>query len=268
MAILGLIAGKDQFPILLSKAAAKQGLKIAAVAFEGETEPSLADHVEDILWVKVGQLQRSIDFMKSYGVTEAVMAGGLTKEKLFLNLEPDERALSVMAGLRDFNDDIILRAMAEEFEKDGIAISSSTICLPDLPAPPGVLTSRKPTEEERADIEFGMRIARELGRLDVGQCVVVRNKTVCALEAIDGSDETIRRGGRLAGENAVVVKICKPGQDLRFDLPSVGTGTIEVMARVKAAVLAVEAGRTLMFDREEMIAAADRNNIAIVALEE
>jgi hypothetical protein len=220
---------------------------------------------DEILWVKIGQLQRSMDFFKGQGLTQAVMAGGITKENMFVNFEPDERAIGLVAGLGDLNDDKFLRALADDYEAEGISIVSSTILLPELLASEGVLTSRHPSQAELADIEFGWRIAKELGRLDVGQCVVVRNLAVLALEAIDGSDETIRRGGRLAREKAVVIKVCKPAQDVRFDLPSVGLGTIGVMSEVKAAVLAIEAGRSLIFDREAMIAAADRAGITIVA---
>ena len=237
------------------------------MAYEGETEPDLEAEVREALWVKVGRLQQTIDYFHERGVTDAVMAGGLTKDNLFANFDPDERALALVARMSDLSDDGILRALAEEYEAEGIRIRPSTMYTPELLAPAGVLSRRAPTDEERADVEFGWRIAKALGDLDVGQCVVVRKLTVLALEAIEGSDETIRRGGRLGRENTVVVKVCKPQQDQRFDLPSVGRGTIEVMDEVKASVLAVEAGRTLMFDREDMLAAADRLGMAVMALE-
>ena len=171
-----------------------------------------------------------------------------------------------MSRLAIFHDDDILRAVACELQKEGIEIIGAAEHLPGLLAPPGNLTRRKPNREEREDVEFGWKIAKELGRLDIGQCVVVRKKTVLALEAIEGTNETILRGGRLAKEKAVVVKVSKPTQDLRFDVPSVGRETIQVMAQVKATVLAIEAGKTLFFDKDAAISYADRSNIAIVSL--
>ncbi|MFH1090304.1 MAG: UDP-2,3-diacylglucosamine diphosphatase LpxI [Pseudomonadota bacterium] len=259
------MAGYGQFPLMLAGSALEKGLKVYAVAYLGETDPGLSDLVEDILWVKIGQLQRTIDFFTKHGVNQAVMAGGLTKKNLYENFEPDARARSLLAGLMNFSDDGVLRALADEYDSEGVTIRPSTLLAPHLLVPEGVLTQRGPNEEEKADIEFGWQVAKALGKLDVGQLVVVRKLVVLALEAIEGSDEAIRRGGRLGREKAVVIKVCKPHQDVRFDLPSVGRGTIEVMKEVQAAVLAVEAGRTLIFDREEMIEAADRAGIAVVA---
>ncbi len=250
---------------MIARAARANGHRVFAVAHEDETDPVLADHVDGIIWVKIGQLERTVDFFKANGITDALMAGGITKENMFLNFEPDAKAMAVIARVSDLSDDNFLRALADEFENDDIFIRPSTLYVPDLLATEGVLTGRRPTAAEEADIEYGWRIAKALGRLDVGQCVVVRKRATLALEAIDGSDETIRRGGRLGQENAVVVKVVKPNQDLRFDLPSVGLQTIEVMAEVKASVLAIEADRTLVFNREEMIAAADEAGIAVVA---
>jgi DUF1009 family protein len=226
----------------------------------------LIDLVAEMQWVKIGRLQEIIDFFKDRNVTEAVMAGGLTKENMFRNFEPDERALALVARLTELNDDHVLRAMADEFETEGIVIRPSTTYTPELLAHEGVLTERAPTDAEQADIALGWRVAKTLGELDVGQLVIVRDRAVLALEAIDGSDATIRRGGALGKENTVVVKVCKPKQDLRFDLPSVGKDTIKVMREVKASVLAVEAGKTLIFDRQEMIRSADEAGIAVVAL--
>ena len=265
MGQIGLIAGNGQFPLLVAQAAKTRGWPVYVVAHVGETDTAVEGTADEVLWVKIGQLQRSMDFFKSRGVGRAVMAGGITKENMFVNFEPDERAYGLVAKLGNLNDDSFLRALADEYDAEGITIEPSTSLLPELLAPEGVLTARHPSPAELLDIEFGWRIAKELGRLDVGQCVVVRNLAVLALEAIDGSDETIRRGGRLGRENAVVVKVCKPAQDFRFDLPSVGLETIGVMSEVKASVLAVEAGRSLIFDFEEMIAAADRAGITIVA---
>jgi DUF1009 family protein len=168
-----------------------------------------------------------------------------------------------MSKLAIFHDDDILRALAAELAKEGLEIISSTTLMPELLAPPGCLTKKRPNKSEREDIDFGWKVAKELGRLDIGQCVVVRKKTVLALEAIEGTDETILRGGKLARERAVVVKVSKPEQDLRFDVPAVGVETINVMSQVKASVLAVEAAKTLIFNRAEMIALADKVGISV-----
>jgi len=253
---------------VFAQAARENGVRVFAVAHEGETDPGLNELAEEVLWVKIGQFKRAVDFFQKHGVADVVMAGGITKINIFKHFRPDFKTLSLMARVRDLNDDRVLRALADEFAKEGIVIRPSTIYTPQLLAPEGILTKRKPTKEEWLDIDFGWTIAKSLGRLDVGQCVVVRNRIVLALEAVDGTDETIRRGGRLAREKAVVVKVSKPGQDMRFDVPTVGPETVRVMAEVRASALAVEAGRTLIFDRREMVAAADRAGLAIVARSE
>jgi UDP-2,3-diacylglucosamine hydrolase len=263
---VGLIAGGGQFPLRVADGARAKGLQVVAAAHRGETDPTLSDRVDEIVWVKLGQLGQIIRAFKKRRIGRAVMAGTITKKRMFENILPDLRGLKVMSRLAVFHDDDILRAVAEELLKEGIEIVHSATFVPELMAPEGCLTRKKPTKAEEEEIRFGWRIAKELGRLDIGQCVVVRKKTVLALEAMEGTDETILRGGALAREKAVVVKVSKPNQDLRFDVPSVGLGTIEVMARVKAAILAVEAGKTLLFDRSEMIAYADKNGICITSL--
>jgi len=263
---LGLIAGGGVFPLMVADAAREKGLRVVAVAHEGETDPHLAHKVDELAWIKLGQLGHLIKVLKKAGVTQTVMAGTINKKKMFENVRPDLRGLTLMSRLAIFHDDDILRAVAGELEKEGILIVSSAEHLPELLAPRGNLTRKKPNPSEQEDVEFGLKIAKELGRLDIGQCVVVRKKTVLALEAIEGTNETILRGGALAKEKAVVVKVSKPNQDLRFDVPSVGLETIQAMSRVKASVLAIEAGKTLIFDKVEMISYADRSSIAIVSL--
>jgi UDP-2,3-diacylglucosamine hydrolase len=264
--IIGLIAGGGQFPLLIAEAAKKQGLKTVAVAHLDETDPALSACVDDIVWIRLGQLGQLIKVFKKRGVSDVLMAGTITKRRMFENIRPDLKGLTIMSKLAFFHDDDILRAVAREFDKEGITIVSSTQFLPELMAPEGCLTARHPDRTEKEDIRFGWQMAKALGRLDIGQCVVVRKKTVLAVEAIDGTDATILRGGSLAQEKAVVVKVSKPGQDLRFDVPSVGLQTIRNLSRVKGSVLAVEADKTLLFDRAEMIAEADRTHIAIVSL--
>lgn len=265
--VLGLIAGGGAFPLKVAQAAKARGHRVAAVAHEGETDPSLANLTDSIAWIRLGQLGRLIKSLKKAGVSRAVMAGTITKKRMFQDIRPDVRAISLAARLAVFHDDDILRAVTAELSREGIEIVSPTVYLPELLAPPGILSRRRPSKAEREDIAFGWRIAKELGRLDIGQCVVVRNKTVLAVEAIEGTNEAVRRGGRLAAEKAVVVKVCKPTQDTRFDLPSVGLNTVKVMEEVKASVLAVEAGKTLIFDRMEMTAEADRLGMVIASLE-
>lgn len=265
---VGLIAGGGTFPILVAEAVRDQGLPIVAVAHLGETDPALSEKVDQIVWIQLGQFGHLIRVLKEHGVTQALMAGTITKGRIFERVRPDLKGLALISRLAVFHDDNILRAISKELAREGIEIVSSTCYLPQIVAPEGCLTKRKPNRVEKDDIQFGWKIARELGRLDIGQCVVVRKRTVLALEAIEGTDETILRGGRLGKENAVVVKISKPHQDLRFDVPSVGLETIRVLSRVKGSVLAVEAGRTLLFDKEEMVQEANREGISVICLQE
>lgn len=266
MEVVGLIAGSGQFPLLFARAAKKAGRFVVAVGFEGETDPTLKDEVDIFYMLKLGQLGRLIECFHRHDVKRAAMAGGINKVRLYSKIRPDWRALRFAMKLKKKSDDFLLRAFAAELEDEGIRIEPSTEFLPELLAPEGILTKNRPTWKERKDIEFGWRIAKEYGKLDVGQCVVVKNQAVVALEGMDGTDATIRRGGVLCGSGAVVVKVSKPGQDLRFDVPAVGLRTIEVMKEVGARVLVIEAGKTLMFDRTCMIEEADRAGICIVSM--
>jgi hypothetical protein len=263
--IIGLIAGGGSFPLQIAEAARRRGFTVIAVAHEGETDPGLSEKADKIIWVKLGQLGKVIAALKKNEVCRALMAGTINKRRMFSKMKPDLKGLALISKMAIFHDDGILRAVARELEAEGIAIVPSTFCLPELLAPPGVLTRRKPNKEEKEDIQFGWEMAKALGKLDIGQCVVVRKKTVLAVEAIEGTDETIRRGGKLAHEKAVVVKVSKPRQDLRFDVPSVGLQTIRAMAEVKASVLVLEADKTLLFDKKEMLVLADKSGIVILA---
>ena len=262
---IGIIAGGGQFPVIVADAAKKQGLRVTVVAFEGEADPALTDRVDEIEWIKLGQLGKLIKAFKQRNVSKALMAGSINKSRMFGNIKPDLKGLAFLSKFAIFHDDNILRSLASELYEEGIEIVSSTIYLPELLAPEGCLTKRTPNKEEKRDMEIGWKVAKELGRLDIGQCVVVRDKTILALEAIDGTNATILRGGEIAGEKAVVVKVSKPDQDLRFDVPSVGLETIQSMLEVKASLLAVEAGKTLVFDREKMIDLANENKISIIS---
>jgi DUF1009 family protein/predicted dehydrogenase len=262
--LIGLIAGSGQFPLLFAHAARQAGVNVVAVGFEGETDPALAKLVAEIHWQRLGQLNRLIKTFKTAGVTQAAMAGAINKTRLYARVRPDWRAFKFMHRLRNKKDDSLLRAFADELEAEGIRIEPSTLFLPSLLAPSGVLTRRKPNHREQLDIEFGWQLAKEFGALDIGQCLLVKDQAVLAVEGIDGTDATILRGGRLCGQGAVVIKVSKPIQDLRFDVPAVGLNTILTMKRVKARVLVVEAGRTLMFDRDRMIDTANDSGISIV----
>lgn len=263
---LGLIAGNGRFPIIFADNARKLGYHVSAVAHEGETDPELANHVDRIHWIKIGQLNKLINAFKDDQVHQAVMLGGIKKTHVFTTVRPDFRTLALATRLALWKDDDILRELAKELEKEGITICESTFGLEGILAEEGALTTRKPSEKEWEDIRYGWEVAHDIGRLDIGQCVVVKDRVVVAVEAVEGTDEAIKRGGQLAKDGAVVVKRCKPQQDLRFDLPAVGPRTIDIMASVNASVLAVEAGRTILLDRDLMLEKAKAARIAVVGL--
>ncbi|MGH7206517.1 MAG: LpxI family protein [Nitrospiraceae bacterium] len=263
---IGLIAGNGRFPIIFAENAKRLGYAVSAVAHIGETEPELERYVERIHWIEIGQFNKLIQALKGDGVRQAVMLGGIKKTHVFTTVRPDLRALAVASRLKQLKDDAILREVATELENEGIQIRESTFGLRGILVEEGSLTKRSPSKKEWEDIRYGWEMALEIGRLDIGQCVVVKDRVVVAVEAVEGTDETIRRGGVLAREGAVVVKRSKPQQDLRFDLPVVGPTTVEVMSSVKATVLALEADRGVLLDREETLRKAEQAGIAIVGL--
>lgn len=265
---IGLIAGNGRFPIIFADNARRLGYHVSAVAHEGETEPELAGHVDRIHWIKIGQLNKLIKAFKEDNVHQTVMLGGIKKTHVFTTMRPDFRTLALAARVALWKDDDILRELAKELEQEGIAICESTFGLEGILVEEGSLTERTPSEKEWADIRYGWDVAHDIGRLDIGQCVVIKDRVVVAVEAVEGTDGAIKRGGDLAKEGAVVVKRSKPQQDLRFDLPAVGPRTIEVMASVKASVLAIEAGRTILLDREIMLEKAKFARIAIVGIKQ
>jgi DUF1009 family protein len=265
---IGVIAGGGQFPLLFARAMHRQGIKVYAAAHQGETDETLTHQVEQLQWVRLGQLGRIIEFFRNHGIKKTVFIGSITKTNIFRDVRPDLKGLGLWNKIDIKQDDAILRAVADRLAKDGIEVVASTGYVPELLFPQGLLTRKKPTKEQKKDIIFGWKIARAMGGLDIGQCVVVRNQTVLAVEAIEGTDAAIRRGGSLGKEKTVVVKLRKPNQDLRFDLPAVGEQTIASMQEVKAAVLAVEAGYALFFDRESVIRAADAAGIVVVGVSE
>ena len=265
---IGIIAGGGQFPLLFIEAAHKAGRRVVVVAHKGETDDNVVQAADAVCWVKLGQLGKLISFFKAEGVGETVFLGTITKTQIFRDILPDLKGISLWNKIDRKQDDAILRAIANVLEADGIKVLESTLYLRHLLFPAGVITKKKPTKKQRQDIEFGWHNARAIGKLDIGQCVVVRNCTVLAVEAIDGTDATILRGGALAKEKAVVVKVRKPGQDFRFDLPATGLTTISSLQSVKGAVLAVEAGQSLLFDKELMIEEANKAGIVVVGVTE
>ncbi len=236
-------------------------------AHQDETDPQIEQYVTSLKWFYLGQVKRLIKYFRQQGVKQTVMMGAITKTRMFTNVRPDIKTISLVAGMRHTHDDAILRAFADLLEKEGIHVAASTFLLPDLLAPAGVWTRRKPSRSEYEDIRVGWEIAKEIGRLDIGQCVLVGGGSVLAVEAIEGTDHAILRGGQLGKGQAVVVKVCKPTQDTRFDVPAVGIGTIETMRAADVNVLAIEAGKAVVFDREAMIERANTYKLAIVALE-
>ena len=265
---IGIIAGGGQFPYLFAEAAKKAGREVVIIGHKGESHPDLEAIADHFCWVKLGQLGKIIKFFQKEQVAEAVFLGTITKTRIFRDVLPDLKGISLWNKIDVRQDDAILRAFAGELEREGIKVLESTLYLQHLLFPAGVLTRKKPTAGQRRDIDFGFQMARAIGKLDIGQCVVVRDMAVVAVEAIEGTDAAIKRGGALARENAVVVKVKKPDQDFRFDLPAIGPTTIESMREAKAAVLAVEAGQALFFDRETVISQADKAGIVVVGVQE
>ncbi len=268
MTKIGIIAGGGQFPELFVDAAKRHGRKVAVAAHQGESDTALERTADSICWIKLGQLGKIIKFFKTEGVRETVFVGTITKTRIFRDVLPDFKGLTLWNKIDIKQDDAILRAVAGEIEKEGIRVIESTIYLQELLFPQGILTRKKPSRDQLADIKFGWQMGRSIGALDIGQCVVVRNRTVLAVEAIEGTDAAIRRGCMLGQEKAVVVKLRKPNQDFRFDLPATGRRTIETMREAGGAVLAVEAGQSLLFDREQMINLADEAGIVVIGISE
>ena len=264
---IGLIAGGGQFPLLFADRARERGYVVHAAAYLGEADRSLAERVATVEWMHLGQVRRLIRFFRKRDVTQAVMMGSIRKTRIFADVRPDTKAIAILARMRHTHDDGVLRAFADALDAEGIAIRASTFLLPELLAESGCWTRRKPSRAERNDIELGLRLAGEIGRLDIGQCVVVGGGSVLAVEAIDGTDATLERGGRLGEGEAVAVKVCKPNQDTRFDVPAVGAETVRTMIRAGVRALAVESGRAVVFDRAEMVRLADESGIAIVGLD-
>jgi DUF1009 family protein len=266
---LGLIAGNGRFPFLIVEAARQLGRPLSVVAIKEEAFPELEAEVRKhdgsaLEWISLGQLGAAIKFLKSQNVSEAVMAGQVKHVKIFGDVMPDFTLMSVLMKLTSKNTDSLIAAVADVMKDKGITLIDSTTLLAPMLAGEGVLSSRAPSEEERADIEFGYGMADAIAGLDIGQTIAVKHKAVVAVEAMEGTDETIGRAGSLAGKGFSVVKVAKPNQDMRFDVPVVGLATIQAMRVAGATALSVDAGKTLIFDRDAFFASANEAGIAIV----
>lgn len=264
--VLGLIAGGGQFPFIVARSVAQSGRKVVAVGFVGHTDPGLAAEVDAWKLMRLGQLNKLIRFFKANHVGEVCMAGAISKPKA-LSVRLDFRIMKLLLKVGAKGDDALLRALLRELESEGFRVAQAADLTSGLRGPAGVLTSRPPSPSEWEDLRYGWSVAKVMGGLDVGQCVVVKRRMTAAIEALEGTDAAIARGASLAGPGCVVVKTVKPGQDERIDLPSLGRKTIDVMAAGKASCLGYEAGKTLFFDIQESIAAAERAGVCIVGLD-
>ena len=264
---LGLIAGNGKFPFLFAHEARRQGYRVTAVAIKGDTSIFLTPFVDRIFWVGAGELKRLFEFFKSENVENVIMAGQVSQRNLFdEKVAIDGELQKLFEALKDRKADTIFSAVAVALERNGMTLLDSTMFLKDYMAVKGTFTKRGPSEQELVDIEFGATIARQMGELDVGQTVVIKEKAIVAIEAMEGTDQAILRGGKIAQKNAVVVKTSKPNQDLRFDVPVVGPRTIKNMIKVKASCLAVEADKTIVIDEENCLRLANGHDICIVGM--
>jgi hypothetical protein len=261
---VGLIAGNGELPLLFVRAAREKGYKVVAVGHVGETSDRLSDMADFFRWVKVGQVGTIISFMRSHGVEAVFFAGGIKRPKLFGGVKLDAVGLKILTRARSVRDDALLREIAIEFERNGLAVKAPTDILQECLASPGVFSTRSLTEQERADAQIGWEVAQALGRLDVGQAVVVHNGLVVALEGIEGTDAMIERAGHLIGRlGGVLVKTSKPIQDLRFDLPTIGEGTVENLKKAGLTALIIEAGKSIVIHPVAVAASLKSAGLAV-----
>ena len=262
---LGIIAGNGVYPRLLADSARRAGVKtIIAAAFTGETDPALTQHVDVIEWMRVGQLGRLLKFFRDQKIHHAIMAGQIAPKNLF-DLRPDWKALLLLGKLKQRNAETIFAAIADELAKAGVDLLPATTFLEDSLAPSGLIAGPKLSRREEEDVDLGWKTAKEIARLDIGQTVIVKDGTILAVEAFEGTNEAIKRGGALGHKGAVMVKVAKPNQDMRFDVPVIGVETIRVAVEAKLRVIAIEAGRTLLLERDQIVDVAERARISIVA---
>ena len=262
----GLIAGNGQFPFLAVEGARNAGASLAVVAIKEETDKRIEEVAEKVVWVGIGQLGKMISFFKKEGVEQAMMCGQVKHVQIFSGALPDLKMLKMLWNLPQRNTDALIGGIADVMAGEGIELIDSTFFIKDQLAQEGVLTKRKPDSNERGNIEYGLKIANEIARLDLGQTIVVRAKACVAIEAMEGTDAVIKRAGELAKGKLTVVKVAKPNQDMRFDVPVVGIPTIETMIRAGATCLCLTPNKTLMFDKEEMLNLATAHKISVVAV--
>ncbi|MDD4871869.1 MAG: UDP-2,3-diacylglucosamine diphosphatase LpxI [Kiritimatiellae bacterium] len=264
--VLGLIAGKGVYPLLLAESAKKQGIKhVFAVAFKGETERAIEKYADEVQWIHLGMLEKMLDALSTSGVKHAVMAGQITPTHLF-NLRMDSKMLSLLKNLPVRNAETIFGAVAGELKSIGIELMPASMFMESHMPEAGLLSRREPTEVEKNDIEIGLKVARTTSGLDIGQTVVIKQGTILAVEAFEGTDETIERAGRLGGQDAVVIKVAKQGHDMRFDIPVIGLHTMKLLKQIRAGTLAVEAGRAILLEREKIIEQINRMNMCLIAV--
>jgi UDP-2,3-diacylglucosamine hydrolase len=262
--ILGIIAGNGVYPRLLADAARKAGVKkIIAAAFTSETDPALEQHVNVLEWMRVGQLNRLLKFFRGQDIHHAIMAGQIAPKNLF-DLRPDWKALMLLGKLKQRNAESIFAAIAHELANVDVDLLPATTFLEDSLAPSGLIAGPKLSRQEEADVDLGWKTAKEIARLDIGQTIIVKNGTVVAVEALEGTNDAIRRGSELAREGAVMVKVAKPKQDPRFDVPVIGLETIRIAAEARLRVIAIEAEKTLLLERDAIVDLANRSKISIV----
>ena len=263
--VLGIIAGNGVYPQLLADSARKAGVKkIVAAAFSGETDPKLEKHVDLVEWLRVGQLSRLLNLFREQKIAHVIMAGQIAPKNLF-DLRPDLKALMLLGKLKERNAESIFAAIADELAKIDIDLLPATTFLEDSLAQSGLIAGPKLSPRQEHDVELGWNAAKEIARLDIGQTIIIKNGTIVAVEALEGTNEAIKRGGKLAREGAVMVKVSKPNQDMRFDVPVIGVETVRIAAESGVRVIAVEAGKTLLLERDAVIALANGSNMSVVA---
>lgn len=263
---LGIIAGNGRFPFLVAAAARRAGRRVVIAAIKEEALPEIEQAGDEVHWLGLGQLGRCIAVLREAGVSEAVMAGQVKHRQIFSDIVPDLTLMGVLARLAFKNTDSLIGGVADALAREGIRLLPSVELVADQMASAGPMTSRRPGGDEAKDVEYGAKIARALAGLDLGQTVVVKDRAAVALEAMEGTDEVIRRAGRIAGPGCVVVKVAKPRQDMRFDVPVAGRATIATMREAGARVLAVDAGKTLLIERDELLRDAQDAGIAVFGL--
>lgn len=263
---IGLVAGAGRFPLVLARAAARRGMAVTAVAIREEADPALKDCTEKLIWLSVGELDQIVNTFIAEKISDVFMAGKIKKTIMFTDLKIDDRLKRLLSNLKDRSDDVILSAFVSELTRQGINVRNSAEYLPELLAGEGVLNDISPDAETMEDIRFGFGTAKMIAGMDIGQTVTVKKKAVISVEAIEGTDSAILRGGELAGGGITVAKVAKPRQDMRFDIPVVGMKTLETLIAASSRALVVEAGKTLILDRDEFLQGAGSHGISVVGM--